>query len=84
MDKIKLPQARWPDKEKTPTRKELYRLMLSLSDRVKRLEEDVDSLVETLEILQDRELLESIRRGLEDVKAGRVYSLEELKSKLGP
>ena len=81
---MRLPQVRWPDKEKTPTRKELYRLMLSLSDRVKRLEEDVDSLVETLEILQDRELLESIRRGLEDVKAGRVYSLEELKSKLGP
>jgi len=81
VDKVRLPQARWPDRTKTSTREEELH---QLRSRVEKLEEDFSSLVETLEILQDRELLESIKRGLEDIKAGRVYSLEELKSKLGP
>ena len=54
-----------------------------LIDLLKRFQEEIESAIETIEALQDRKLLESIRRGLEDVKEGRVYGLEELKRKLG-
>ena len=81
MDKVKLPQAKWSDEVKL-TRRELHQLILSLHDKVEKLEEDFSSIIETFEILQDRKLLESIGRGLEDIREGRVYGLEELKSKL--
>lgn len=34
--------------------------------------------IETLEILADKELMASLRRGMEDIQAGRVISSEEL------
>lgn len=40
--------------------------------------EEYESLIETLEILSDRELVESINRGLKDEKKGRLYSHEEV------
>jgi len=40
--------------------------------------EEYESLIETLEILSDRELVKSIERGLKDVKEGRVYPLKEI------
>lgn len=40
--------------------------------------EEYESLIETLEILSDMELMESIKRGLEDEKAGKFYSHEEI------
>jgi len=40
--------------------------------------EEYESLIETLEILSDRELVESINRGLKDEKTGRLYSHEEV------
>lgn len=40
--------------------------------------EEYESLIETLEILSDMELMESIKRGLEDEKAGKFYSHEEV------
>ena len=40
--------------------------------------EEYESLIETLEILSDRELMASIRRGLRDVKAGRVHPYAEV------
>ena len=45
----------------------------------KRLLEEV---LETEEILNDEILMDSIRESEEDVKAGRVYSLDELKNEL--
>jgi uncharacterized protein YjgD (DUF1641 family) len=41
------------------------------------IRERIDSLIETLEIMSDEELMESIRRAEEDIKAGRVRPLEE-------
>lgn len=35
--------------------------------------EEYESLIETLEILSDSELMTSIRRGLKDEKAGRLH-----------
>jgi prevent-host-death family protein len=40
--------------------------------------EEYESLIETLEILSDRDLVASIRRGLKDVKAGRIHPYAEV------
>ena len=39
-----------------------------LIDLLKRFQEEIGSAIETIEVLQDRKLLESIKQGLEDVK----------------
>jgi len=40
--------------------------------------EEYESLIETLEILSDRDLMASIRRGLKDEKARRLHPLKEV------
>lgn len=40
-------------------------------------------LLETVELMSDPELAESVRSGLADIRAGRVKSLEEVKTELG-
>ena len=40
--------------------------------------EEYESLIETLEILSDGELMTSIRRGLKDEKAGRLHPQKEV------
>ena len=40
--------------------------------------EEYESLVETLEILSDREFMKSLERGLRDEKEGRLYSHEDV------
>jgi len=40
--------------------------------------EEYESLIETLEILSDRELMASVTRGLKDEKEGRLHSNEEV------
>jgi prevent-host-death family protein len=40
--------------------------------------EEYESLIETLEILSDRELMAGICRGLKDEKAGRLHSHKEV------
>ncbi len=44
---------------------------------------EYESMVETIEILSDEELMESLKRSDEDVKAGRVYTLDEVKREFG-
>jgi len=53
-----------------------------LRERMSRDLEVLDSIIETLEIVSDEELMESIRRAEEDVKAGRVRPLEEFLKEL--
>jgi antitoxin YefM len=38
--------------------------------------EEYESLIETLEILSDRDLMASLRRGLKDEKAGRLHTFK--------
>ncbi len=45
--------------------------------------EEWEALEETLEILQDEETLAALRESEEDVKAGRLFSLEEVRRELG-
>jgi prevent-host-death family protein len=40
--------------------------------------EEYETLIETVEILSDRELMASVDRGLADEKAGRLYAHEEV------
>ncbi len=36
------------------------------------LRDEIDSIIETIEILNDRELIESIKRGERDIKEGKT------------
>jgi antitoxin YefM len=45
--------------------------------------EEWEALEETVEILQDEELLVALRESEEDVQAGRLFSLDEVKRELG-
>jgi hypothetical protein len=42
----------------------------------------LDELLETEEVLRDRGLMKSIKQSRKDVKAGRVYTIRQLKRKL--
>jgi prevent-host-death family protein len=42
-----------------------------------------EGLLETLEILSDPELMNNLRKGIEDVRAGRTHSLKEAYERLG-
>ena len=42
-----------------------------------------EGLLETLEIISDPKLMNNLKMGLDDVKAGRTYSLSEAYERLG-
>jgi hypothetical protein len=42
----------------------------------------LEELLETEEVLRDRALMKSIKQSRKDVKAGRVYTIGQLKQKL--
>lgn len=54
----------------------------ALRETIRQLQEKIDGLVETLEILKDEETMIAFRRGVEDIEAGRVIPWEEVKKEL--
>ena len=42
-----------------------------------------EGLLETLEVLSDPELMNTLKKGIQDVKAGRIHSLPEAYERLG-
>ena len=42
-----------------------------------------EGLLETLEVLSDPKLMNDLKKGIEDVKAGRTHSLSEAYERLG-
>ena len=42
-----------------------------------------EGLIETLEILSDHTLMNKLKKGLDDVKAGRTHSIEDAYERLG-
>lgn len=44
---------------------------------------DKETLVETIEILSDPEMLKGISRGIEDFEKGRFKTLDQIKKELG-
>jgi predicted transcriptional regulator len=45
------------------------------------MKKEIRDIKESLAVLLDRELMDSAKRGLEDIKSGRVLSHEEVKRK---
>lgn len=43
--------------------------------------DEYESLEETLDIVQDKDLMEALRKSDDDIRAGRLVSLEDLRSK---
>jgi hypothetical protein len=58
--------------------------MLSAQERklLSETRDILEELLETEEVLRDKALTKSIRDSQEDVKMGRLYTIEQLKSKL--
>lgn len=42
-----------------------------------------ESIIETLEVLSDPEMVSAVRRSLEDIRRGRLLSHEEARKRLG-
>ena len=57
----------------------LIRDLVEVKEKLSRDLEELESLIETLEIISNHELMESIKRGLEDIKKGEVTDFDELK-----
>lgn len=59
--------------------------LLSIQDRKLLLETRylLEELCETEEVLRDKALMKSIRESQRDMKMGRLYTIEQLKSELG-
>ncbi len=45
--------------------------------------EEWDAIAETLDVLQDKQTLADLRESAKDVKAGRLFSLNEVRRELG-
>ena len=58
------------------------RNLKTLAQEMPKLRSLVESLIETLEILGDEELMESIRRSEKDVQEGRLLGFKELLKEL--
>ncbi len=54
------------------------KLMLETRQKLDETTKLMEELLETVEILSDPDTMEDIRKGLEDVKAGRVTPLRKL------
>jgi hypothetical protein len=48
-----------------------------------RIREEIGSFIETLEILEDEETIESVRKGMKDIEEGNIISPDELIEKYG-
>jgi len=53
----------------------------ALLEALYKLREDIDSYIDTLEILLDKELMEELKESEEDIKKGNIITHEELKRK---
>ncbi len=47
-------------------------------NNLKKLKDDLEAIIETIEIMNDEELMEGIKRSRDDVKAGRVHELKSV------
>jgi len=62
--------------------KEDRRNLKTLAEELPKLRTLVESLIETLEILGDEELMESIRKSEKDIQEGRLLGFKELLKEL--
>jgi hypothetical protein len=43
-----------------------------------KLKEELEDVIETIEIMNDKELMEGLKRSMKDVEEGRVYELKNV------
>ena len=53
--------------------------LMGIMEKLQNIRNEMDSLMEEIEILLDKELMESIKRGNQEIEKGEVYTLEEFK-----
>ena len=54
------------------------KLIMETRKKLEEMARLMDELLETVEILSDSDMMEAIREGLEDIKAGRIIELRRL------
>jgi len=54
------------------------KLILETRQKLEEITRLMEELLETVEILSDPDMMEAIREGLEDIRAGRVTELRKL------
>lgn len=54
-----------------------------LIETIDKLQDQIEGLLETFEILKDEETMAALRKSIEDAEAGRVISLNEAMKELG-
>ena len=47
-------------------------------NNLKKLKDELEALIETIEILNDEKLMKGIKRSRKDVKAGRIHELKNI------
>ena len=47
-------------------------------DALIRIREELDQIIESIEIMNDKELMEGIDRAIKDVKNGKIYELKDI------
>lgn len=47
-------------------------------NNLKKLKEDLEAIIETIEIMNDETLMEGIKRSRNDVKAGKIHELKSV------
>ena len=54
--------------------------VLNLMEKLQNIRGEMDAIIEELEILLDKDLMDSIKRGEDEIKRGEVYTLEEFRN----
>src|ERR1700730_1646315 len=75
------PVSTWSDADWDVVERELYRIRHETGKPVSW--DFLESMIETLEVLNDAELMESIRRSIQDMAEGRLRRWEDVKQELG-
>jgi len=85
-----LPELLDEDKEVTITRRG-YPVAIIVSydgynrirEKMEKMNQEIEAMQETIEILQDADLMETIRESMEAIQRGDTVSLEEARQALG-
>ena len=52
-------------------------------DNLKKIDDEIESAIETIEVMANPETLKGIEEGLQDIKEGRTYTFDEFVKKHG-
>ncbi len=63
--------------QETVTRNKIV-ISYDVFSNLKKLKEDLEAIIETIEIMNDETLMEGIKRSRNDVKAGKIHELKSV------